>query len=71
MGRMGTSFSGKNVLRESTINHDEGERKNLKISTENDEKLSESFLADRPQIDESVMASPYDDEPSRQKSLAL
>lgn len=69
MGRMGTSFSGKNVLRESTINHDEGAGKNLKISTENDEKLSESFLADRPQIDESVMASPYDDEPPRQKSL--
>ena len=69
MGRMGTSFSGKNVLRESTINHDEGEGKKLKIWIENDEKLSESFLADRPQIDESVMASPYDDEPSRQKSL--
>lgn len=70
MGRMGTSFSGKNVLRESVINHDEEAKKKLKISTENDEKLSESFLADRPQIDESVMTSPYDDdELPRQKSL--
>lgn len=69
MGRMGTSFSGKNVLRESATNHDDEEGKKLKISTENDEKLSEFFLADRPQIDESVMASPYDDEQPRQKSL--
>lgn len=69
MSRIGTNFTGKNILKEQTAIHDEEAIENLKISAPKPEKLSDSSLADRPQIDESAMVSPYDDDMPRQKSL--
>lgn len=69
MSRIGTNFTGKNILTEQAPIHDEETSENLKISIPKVEKLSDSFLADHLQIDESAMVSPYDDDMPRQKSL--